>query len=404
MFVSGPWVQPRWLSQTRILAPGSDAPVHHKSPGHRVYRRACYTVLGGPSFREWWWLHDMNTNPKTKAHARGNGLVTPIEPGSATPPSPAAPPNGGKASNAWWDHIKALDHYDPAYPYDPGHIYGPDWTDDDAYGKDGVFLMVGPSHQSSVHGCHDEAQRRLGLDRVFRERCLRLPDLGVPKTNRYAQSGRIIPDIFIQEKPRPGEDEHEVAYDPDNPILFVLEVLSRSTFHRDLESKVEIYQAMGVREYWRYDPRRWHRKEGEPRLWGLRLSAAGEYETVEPVRHEDGQPVYRSDTLGEFRMLDEGGTVHTFQTWNATRGAWLDPIQATALETQVQTRIETQTANLLTLLRQHAAQGALAPDVPDTQAAAWRKARWVPDFDEALRVTRGEWDWSSLLPPGNRGT
>ncbi|MCY4520586.1 MAG: Uma2 family endonuclease [Caldilineaceae bacterium] len=346
----------------------------------------------------------MKTNLKTKVPARDNRLVIPIEPGSATPPSPAASPNGGKASNVWWDHIKALDHYDPAYPYDPGHIYGPDWTDDDAYGKDGVTLMAGPSHQTSVHGCHDEAQRRLGLDRVFRERCLRLPDLGVPKTNRYAQSGRIIPDIFIQEKPRPGEDEHEVAYDPDNPILFVLEVLSRSTFHRDLESKVEIYQAMGVREYWRYDPRRWHRKEGEPRLWGLRLSAAGEYETVEPVRHEDGQPVYRSDTLGEFRMLDEGGTVHTFQTWNATRGAWLDPIQATALETQVQTRIETQTANLLTLLRQHAAQGALAPDVPDTQAAAWRKARWVPDFDEALRVTRGEWDWSSLLPPGNRGT
>ncbi len=171
--------------------------------------------------------------------ARGNGLANKIEFGSARPLVPAAAPNGGKASSAWWAHIKSLDHYDPAYSYDPRHVYGSDWTDDDAYGKDGVHFMTGPARQTSVNGCHDEAQRRLGLDRVFRERCLKLPDLGVPPTNRYARNGQIIPDVFIQAHPRPGEDEHEVAYDPDNPILFVLEVLSRSTFHRDLEPKVE---------------------------------------------------------------------------------------------------------------------------------------------------------------------
>ena len=323
---------------------------------------------------------------------RGNGLAADLETGSATPLPPAAAPNGG----TWWDHIKALDHYDPAYPYDPNHVYGPDFTDDDAYGKDGVHFMAGPSHQTSVNGCHDEAQRLLGLDRVFRERCLKLPNLGMPETNRYAKSGQVIPDIFIQEQPRPDEDEHEVAYDPDNPILFVLEVLSRSTFHRDLEPKVEIYRAMEVREYWRYDPKRWHRKEGEPLLWGLRLSADGEYEDIEPVRHEDGQPVYRSDTLGEFRMLDEGRNLHTFQTWNEEQGIWLDPKQATVLETGAQ--------NILALLRQQAAQGALASDVPDTLAAAWQKARWVPDFAEALRVTNGESDWSTLLPPSDRRT
>ena len=268
-------------------------------------------------------LHDMNANMETQVSvpARDNGLATTLKTGTATPLAPAAVPNGGTASRAWWAHIKALDHYDPAYPYDPRHVYGPDWTDDDAYGKDGVTFMTGPSHQTGVHGCHDEARRRLGPDRVFQERCLRLPDLGLPETNRYAKNGQIIPDVFIQEHPRPGEDEHEVAYDPDNPILFVLEVLSRSTFHRDLEPKVEIHRAMGVREYWRYDPRRWHRREGEPRLWGLRLSAEGEYEDIEPIRHEDGQPVYRSDTLGAFRMLDEGGNVHTLQTWGrGTRG------------------------------------------------------------------------------------
>ena len=336
--------------------------------------------------------------------AQGNGLAADLETGIATPLAPTAAPNSKDGSRAWWAHIKSLDHYDPAYPYDPSHVYGPDFTDDDAYGKDGVHFMAGPSHQTSVNGCHDEAQRLLGLDRVFRERCLKLPDLGVSRTNRYAQSGQIIPDIFIQEHPRPDEDEHEVAYDPDNPILFVLEVLSRSTFHRDLEPKVEIYRAMGVREYWRYDPKQVYRTGDEPRLWGLRLSADGEYEPIEPLRTGDGLPVYRSGVLGEFRILDEGRNVHTFQTWDATRGAWLDPIRATALEAQVQTRVETRVEDLLTLLRQHVAQGSLTPDVPHTLAAAWQKAQWVPDITEALRVTSGERDWSILLPPEDHRT
>ena len=206
----------------------------------------------------------MNTNPKAKMSvpARDNSLAANPATDSATPQSPAVARNGGKITDAWWAHIKSLDHYDPAYPYDPSHVYGPDFTDDDAYGKDGVHFMAGPSHQTSVNGCHDEVQRRLGLNRVFRKRCLKLPDLGVSRTNRYAKSGQVIPDVFIQEKPRPDEDE--IVYDPDNPILFVLEVLSRSTFHRDLEPKVEIYRAMEVREYWRYDPKRVYRTGDEP--------------------------------------------------------------------------------------------------------------------------------------------
>ncbi len=367
----------------------------------------------------------MNTNLKTKVSVpvRDNGLTANPATNTATPQSPAAVPNAGKASNAWWDHIKSLDHYDPDYPYDPNHVYGPDWTDDDAYGKDGVTFMATPTHQSSVHGCHDEAQRLLGRGHVFQERCLKLPDLGVSRTNRYAQSRQIIPDIFIQERPRPEERRHEVAYDPDNPILFVLEVLSESSFRHDLAPKVEIYRAMGVREFWRYDPERWHRQEGEPQLWGLRLSADREYEDIEPVRMADGQPVYRSNTLGEFRMLDEGEDIHTLQTWDATHGVWLDPMRArdlaaneakqlavqetaaqTRMETRLETRLEIRMEDLLVLLRQHATQGALAPDVPDTLATAWQKARWVPDFTEALRVTNGEEDWSTLLPPEDRGT
>ncbi len=305
-------------------------------------------------------------------------------------------PEGQDGASTWWAYIKDLPHYDPGYPYDPRHTYGPDGTDDDAYGKDGIHFPAGRARQTSILAAEKEARRLLGRDRVFRDRCLKLSDLGLPRTNRYARCGQIVSDLFIQERPRPDEDDHEVAYDPDNPILFVLEVLSRSTFYRDLEPKVEIYRAMGVREYWRYDPKRWHRQKGEPLLWGLHLSDKGAHEAIEPVRHENGQPVYRSDTLGEFHMLDEGGNVHTFQTWNEEQGIWLDPKQAAVLETGAR--------NILALLRQQAAQGTLASNVPDILAAAWQKARWVPDFTEALRITSGERDWSTLLPSGDSQT
>ena len=383
---------------------------------HPRHPRRCSKIAGMDHITKPVSNVDAAVKPDTEVSvpAQGNGLATNFEPGTATPQAPAAVPNGGKVSSAWWDHIKALDHYDPAYPYDPRHVYGPDWTDDDAYGKDGVTFMATPAHQTSVHGCRDEAQRRLGRGHVFLERCLRLPDLGVPETNRYAKSGQIIPDVFIQEHPRLNERRHEVAYDPDNPILFVLEVLSESTFHHDLEPKVEIYRAMGVREFWRYDPERWHRKEGEPRLWGLRLSAEGAYEAIEPVRHEEEQPVYRSDVLGEFRMLDEGEDIHTLQTWDGERGVWLDPIRAgdlaadearqaavqeTAARTRVETRLETRMTDTLVLLKRLTALGNLEPHVPDTLATAWQRAGKVPDAAEVADVLLGAKDWTSLLPP-----
>ena len=313
--------------------------------------------------------------------------------GSESPWYPKVPEAKDGAS-IWWAYIKDLPHYDPAYPYEP------DGTDDDAYGKDGVHFPVGRAQETSTHACVNEARRLLGRDRVFKDRCLKLPDLGVPRANRYARCGQVMPDLFIQERPRPGDNGHHVAYDPDNPIVFVLQVLFQPTVPYDLGPKVDIYRAMGVREFWRYDPERLHRTGDEPLLWGLRLSADGKYEDIAPVRHEDGQPVYRSDTLGEFRMLDEGESFHTFQTWNATRGAWLDPERAWELETADRVRMEVRMENLLALLRQQATQGTLAPDVPDTLASAWRKVQWVPDFAEALRVTSGERDWSTLLPPG----
>ncbi len=161
-----------------------------------------------------------------------------------------------------------------------------------------------------------------------------------------------------------------------------------------------------MREYWRYDPKQVYRTGNEPLLWGQRLSVDGKYEDIEPLRTVGGQPVYRSEILGEFRMLDEGGNIHTLQTWEEERGVWLDPVRARDLdadedkqEAVQDTALTTSQTNFLSQLKLRAAQGELASHVPDTLASAWRRAQWVPDAADVLNVLVGSRDWSTLMPP-----
>ena len=131
-----------------------------------------------------------------------------------------------------------------------------------------MHFLAGSDHGFSINSSVEEERRLLGTYRVFKDRCLKLPDRGVPRTNRYVRSGQVMPDVFIQEHSRPDERRHEVAYNPDNPILFVLEVLSESTLHHDLGPRSKSTEPWGVPEYFLYDPERLHRTGGEPRLWG----------------------------------------------------------------------------------------------------------------------------------------
>ena len=75
---------------------------------------------------------------------------------------------------------------------------------------------------------------------------------------------------------------------------FVLEVASPRTWRRDAEDKRDTYAAMGVTEYWRFDPR------GEffvPELVGERL-VEGEYRPLPLHTDEDGTLRVHSALLG----------------------------------------------------------------------------------------------------------
>ena len=104
---------------------------------------------------------------------------------------------------------------------------------------------------------------------------------------------------------------------------FVLEIMSRTSVDNDLVTKYELYERLGVREYWLYDPT----EEGvlEPRLRGHVL-VDGEYRRIE-VLEVDGKLVGTSEVLG----LE----LHANAEWFR----FFDPVSSEYLPDQEETRL-----------------------------------------------------------------
>ena len=99
----------------------------------------------------------------------------------------------------------------------------------------------------------------------------------------------------------------------------VLEVMSRTSVRRDLETKYGLYERLGVREYWLYDPT----DEGflEPRLQG-NLLVGGEYSSIE-VTSESGRLVGVSEVLG----LELHAEAEWFRLFDPVSGEYLPDSQ-----------------------------------------------------------------------------
>ena len=119
---------------------------------------------------------------------------------------------------------------------------------------------------------------------------------------RFAPDGMVVigvnnPDGIIL---RNGYVISEVGKPPD----FVLEVASRSTGRRDYTIKRDGYAAMGVREYWRFDPSggRFH----DAPLGGDRLNDDGEYTPLPITSESESRHWGYSEVLGlELWWYDE---------------------------------------------------------------------------------------------------
>ena len=141
------------------------------------------------------------------------------------------------------------------------------------------------------------------LDHYFRDR----PDVYVSSDLLiYYEEGnpkaRVAPDVFVAfGAPKHNRQVYKLWEEGPVPA-FVMEVASRGTWREDDGPKAELYEWLGVKEYWQYDP------TGDYlglRLKGRRL-VAGRYEPQPVVESLDGTVFLRSETLGlDFRVKGE---------------------------------------------------------------------------------------------------
>ena len=150
------------------------------------------------------------------------------------------------------------------------------------------------------------------LRRHFRRR----PDVYVSgNLLLYYQEGDpravVAPDVFVVLGAANADRASYRLWEEPKAPDFVLEITSRSTHRDDQGRKRELYRALGVREYWQYDPTSDY---PEPPLQGLELSA-GEYRRLPAVELADGALSLASAVLGlELRLTKRELRFHDPQT------------------------------------------------------------------------------------------
>ncbi len=127
-------------------------------------------------------------------------------------------------------------------------------------------------------------------------------DATVPVTRTGGPPPHVIPDCMVAFDVGTEAIWRRVGYDPvqnGKPPDLVMEVASRSTFRRDTLYKRDLYQQIGVPEYWRFDPYG-GRYYGQP-IIGERL-VDGRYEAFPSVARPNGASGVSSALLRlEFR-------------------------------------------------------------------------------------------------------
>ena len=122
----------------------------------------------------------------------------------------------------------------------------------------------------------------------------------------YYEEGRprihVSPDVFVAFGV-PSEPERDVwkTWEEGKLADFVVEVTSKSTQDRDENAKRELYQRLGVREYWQFDPTGDYL---DPILKFQRLNAKGVYRVVPLKTAADGALYGVSEVLGLHVCLD----------------------------------------------------------------------------------------------------
>ena len=140
----------------------------------------------------------------------------------------------------------------------------------------------------------------------------------------YYQQGdgskSVSPDLMVVlGAPKHVRSSYRIWEEPKAPD-FVLEIASESTYRADRGEKRDTYAAMGVVEYWQYDPVGSYL---DPPLLGFRL-VEGRYVPIPAVAREGGLLVVRSEVLGLELHLSPGAPVReALHFYDAVRAEYL---------------------------------------------------------------------------------
>lgn len=186
------------------------------------------------------------------------------------------------------------------------------------YGREGDIDYAGLEFDPDVKNLTEDAMEQnlelveiLGLFRArftdFNER----PDVFLDNEtficyDPHNLNARIAPDIYMAF----GVDAEAIRsrkiylpWEVGKPPDFALEIASASTASTDVNRKPDIYAAIGVLEFWRFDPSG-GQHYGEP-LWGGQL-VDGAYETLPSTTEPDGIFKVYSPLLEVSLCWDEG--------------------------------------------------------------------------------------------------
>ena len=221
---------------------------------------------------------------------------------TAAPGAPSSAVRDGEAPD-WLAPLLAKHGLEPHDGWPPAHHQ---LTERDLPSEDGEEDMP-------VHTAHDQIclDLRAGLERRYRDRgdVLVAHDLFVYFDGAMPGRGsarRVSPDLFVAfGVPRRGRGSLAVWEERRAPA-FVLEVLSEETWRRDIGEKVALYQAMGVREYFLFDPhgraqprlQGWAYRDSGPKPAGVAVNPSRQRRALSASALPSGMRGIRSEALG----------------------------------------------------------------------------------------------------------
>ena len=182
---------------------------------------------------------------------------------------------------------------------------------------------------------------------------------------------KLVPDLLVAFDPVGRPKSSYSVPRQGKPPDFVLEVTSPSTAQRDRNRKKTQYAAMGVREYWLFDP---SAKYLKPPLQGFRLEGA-EYARVAP--NAEGRLASKALDL---ELQAEGWSLRFF-----------DPITARLIPTHEEThaaRVEAVLAKDAEAKKRRMAEGALDAERQTSRNAQQQAAKATAERDAQRQTSR----------------